>query len=139
MASPKNIDAQTPGQPADATPADELAPLLDLSPVDLAAGLAGLTDAEVNLLTELEQARLDDDGNPRTAYRDILGAEQMRRLEDNQDTPTERELNAEAVRAIGDARDYAGMLARDIDPANIERPVLTLDGWLLPGARAVGE
>jgi hypothetical protein len=130
---------QTPGEPAGVQPF-ELAPLLDLAPVDLAAGLSALSDLEIDALVELEQARIGE-GPARVPYRDLLATEQLRRIEDNGAEPRVPELAADAAQAnIGNAIDYARTLARDLDPAKIgPSPVLTLDGWLLPTPRATGE
>lgn len=127
---------QTPGQLPGTEPS-ELAPLLDLPVLDLAQGLAALTDAELNVLVDLEHAR--DSKEPRAAYRDLLGGEQMRRLEDSNPTSDPVvDAAAAAVVTIGDALDYAHLAARDVDPNKIDRPVLTLDGWQLPTPRAQG-
>jgi hypothetical protein len=40
---------------------------------------------------------------------------------------------------IGDVVHHAGMAAVDIDPAGLQRPVLSRDGWVLPLPKASGE
>ena len=104
---------------------------------DLAAGNVGdfvealdyLTDDELNQLAAIEAQ-----DKARTTAIGAIKREQQRRIVAIE-SPADDEPAAHEP--IGDAASYAKMHARDIDQSKIVRPVLTLEGWLLPVPSAV--
>lgn len=142
MAKPVLVP-KVPGEPP-GTDTSDLAPLLELALVDLVAGFPALSSLEIDALVALEEA-----GDARANVLDALSTEQMRRLEDDlpdgmsapQDpSPEPIELTTPATtgHVTGDPDTYRNQRAADVDQAGLVRPVLTLDGWLLPLPRVQG-
>lgn len=99
---------------------------------DIAGAVDALTDDELEQLLAAEQR-----GKARSGAILAIQREQAQRTigEAVPDTGAK----AQGPAPIGDPSSYASLHARDVDPARIDRPVLTLDGWVLPLPRATGE
>lgn len=95
---------------------------------DLAEALDSLDDDELGLLAVLEKQ-----GQARTTALGAITREQQRRNVAAID-PADAETNEKAP--LGDPTTYARMRGKDVDPKTLERPVLTLDGWVLPLPKA---
>ena len=121
-ANAPDLTPQMPGQVPGVDP-DSLSPLLELDLVDLIGGMDALTDLELGELRTLEEQ-----GEARASVLDAIDAERVRR---DIDAPKD-EPPAINVEPIGDDKAYARMHSHEIDQATLTRPVLTLDGWLLP-------
>jgi hypothetical protein len=145
--SDTELTPQIPGEPPGTNP-DDLAPLLELPLVDLVAGLPVMTDAELVALDALER-----NGEARENVLQAISDAQMARVTaaqgaDDADPlpvadpaaePIELPTPAAQGAVTGDERSYAKRHAHEIDQATLTRPVLTLDGWLLPRPRAEGQ
>lgn len=100
----------------------------------IAAGKAGefvealpaLTDDELAQLTAIETQ-----GKARSTALGAIVREQQRREADRQ-APATGATETTGPTPVGDDSSYARMHANEIDPRRLTRPVLTLDGWLLP-------
>lgn len=112
-------------------------PGTDVAKLDtLAAGNVGDLVEALDQLSpaELEQlAAIEKQGKARTT---ALGA--IQREIDSRDTSEARaSQNVPAI--LADESTYANRRAAEIDPGTLTRPVLTLDGWLLPRPSATPE
>lgn len=103
---------------------------VDLSRIDEIAdyGVGDLSEAldtlDANELEQLHAAELA--GKNRTTALTAINREMQARAEANPKS------NAAVPEILGDPSSYANMRASEIDQAKLDRPVLTLDGWLLP-------
>jgi hypothetical protein len=95
---------------------------------DIAEALAGLTDLELAQLADLEAG-----GKNRKSAIGAIEAELASRIEPQE--PAEPSTKA----TLGDDASYADKHERDVDPASLARPVLTLEGWVLPLPKASAE
>lgn len=133
--SKPTLKPQVPGAIPGVVHAD-LALILAMSVVDIVAGLAGLTDAELGELTTLEAA-----GESRADVLQAITVEQMNRYEAGADAtaalPLPRDPNAPAP--LGALDSHAHLHADQVDPRSIERAVLTRDGWVLPHPKLAAE
>jgi hypothetical protein len=130
-----DLTPQVPGQSPNVD-RESLQPLLDLPVADLAAGMSALEDRELTELVALERQ-----GGNRANVVDVIETEQFRRLEDAGDAPTMFPPEPVIVKdaPIGDVDEHASMAATEINPAGLQRPVLSRDGWVLPLPKAAGE
>lgn len=131
MTEPKadDLKVQEPGTNP-AVDGGKLEALADGNVGDLVEALDELDDAEIEQLLAIETA-----GKARTT---ALGA--IQREIDRRAGPKDDEPKAEdGPTPIGDAETYARMRAREVDPSKLERPVLTLDGWVCPHPSAVAQ
>lgn len=128
--NPDDITPQEPGADP-SVDESELRDLLNGNVGDLVDNLPALTNAELDQLAILEQ----QDKNRTTA----LGA--IAREQGKRDVAVTSPADDESAppAALGDDSSYAKMRAREIDPSKLTRPVLTLDGWLLPNPAAKPE
>lgn len=124
------ITPQEPGVVAGVEQA-KLEAIADGTVGDLAEALPSLTDLELDQLYAIEAA-----GKNRKSALQAIHDEQTAR----------GEVNAAAAPAedsgksqLGDGESYTNRRARDVDPRAIPRPVLTLDGWVLPAPTASAE
>ena len=123
----------TPQQPGDvpAVNTAHIDALRDGNVGDLIEGLDGLSDLDLEALAQAEAA-----GKNRSTAVSAIQREQERRKADALDPATAPESEATP---IGDTESYARMRAAEIDPRKLERPVLSMDGWVLPLPRTSPE
>jgi hypothetical protein len=99
----------------------------------IAAGTVGDFAESLDTLTDDELVQLDAierQGKNRTTAVGAIVREQTRRAAELIAPTTPEPASDKAP--LGDDASYAQMHAREIDPSKLTRPVLTLDGWLLP-------
>lgn len=123
----------TPQEPGVAAGVEvgKLEALADGNVGDLVEGLDGLTSIELEQLLAIEQS-----GKNRTTALGAIQRELDSRASgaDNEPTPPQAERSK-----LGDDASYARMRGSEVDPSKLERPVLTLDGWVLPHPQAKPE
>lgn len=122
----------TPQEPGDLEVVDngKIDALADGNVGDLVEALEALDDVELEQILAAEQR-----GKSRSTALSAIQREQDRRKVDaeNPETP------ASNASPIGDDESYALMRAAEIDPAKLQRPVLSKDGWVLPLPSAKAE
>lgn len=108
---------------------DKLVAIANGTVGDLAEALGSLTTVELDQLLTIEGAN-----KGRKSAIQAIQAELAER-----DTGGAVEVAQSDKSLIGDGESYANRRARDVDPRKIPRPVLTLDGWVLPAPTAHAE
>jgi len=98
---------------------------------DLAEALPSLTDVELDQLHTIEAA-----GKNRKSALQAIHDEQTARGEVNA-AAAPAEDNGKAK--LGDDASYANKRGHEVDPRGLARPVLTMDGWVLPLPQAQAE
>lgn len=122
------ITPQEPGAIA-GVDSDKLTALANGTVGDLAEAVGTLTTVELDQLLTIEGANK----NRKSAIQAI----QAELAERDTGGPVVVESSGKSL--IGDGESYANRRARDVDPRAIPRPVLTLDGWVLPAPTASAE
>lgn len=117
----RTLTPQTPGELADVDQ-DRIVTLAEGTVDDVLAELEGLDVLELEQLAAVERQGKD--------RKTLLGAI-VRELE-RRDAGADPEPVEVKVHNLGNATDYSAMRAKDVDPADLTSPVLTLDGWVLP-------
>lgn len=127
--SEPDIQPQEPGAIA-GVDQSKLDVLADGTVGDIAEALPSLSDLELAQLATIEAA-----GKNRKSALQAINDE----LE-GRESPQQPVAPADNSKApLGDNGGYAHLHARDVDPRQLERPVLTLDGWVLPLPQASAE
>ena len=130
--SNQELTPQEPGVIA-GTDQDKLAQLAEGPVGDIVAALDALSDGELDQIAAMERA-----GKGRTSALDAIAREQQQREAGKQEPFAADQVGIERS-SLGDADSYAKMRAHEINQDKISRPVLTLDGWLLPRPSASPE
>lgn len=92
---------------------------------DIVEALDTLNDDELVEFTAIETR-----GKARSTVLGAITREQQRRAAEQAAPTTDEPASDKAP--LGDDASYARMHAREVDASKLTRPVLTLDGWLLP-------
>lgn len=123
----------TPQEPGDVPAVDngKIDGLAEGNVGDLVESLDALEDLEIEQLLAAEKR-----GKNRSTALAAIQREQERRKVDAENPAPGTDTD---VSPIGDDASYAHMRAAEIDPAKLQRPVLSRDGWVLPLPRATGE
>lgn len=123
MSNPSNLTPQTPGE-APAVDNDRVAGIAQGTVDDVLEQLGALSLEELKHLDAVEKQ-----GKDRSTLRGAIARE----IESRDDVGTP--LPDPKVHNLGDKTNYAAMRDKDVDPTKIDRPVLTLDGWVVPKQR----
>lgn len=125
MTDEKDLTPQEPGAESATSKIDALA---DGTVGDLAEAVDQLTGDELRALHAAEVI-----GKNRSTALGVIQRELERR--EFVDGATV-EIEGASKADLGDRDSYSRMAGKEVDPAGLERPVLTRDGWVLPAPAA---
>lgn len=127
--SEPDIQPQEPGAIA-GVDQSKLDALAEATVGDIAEALPSLSDLELAQLATIEAA-----GKNRKSALQAINDE----LEGREAPQQPVVVVDDGKPSLGDNGNYAHLHARDVEPKLLERPVLTLDGWVLPLPKASAE
>lgn len=127
-----DLTPQTPGALPAAT-ASKLEDLAALTVADMADELPKLDDDELVALAGIETR-----GKARASALAAIASEQAKRAADAA-VPATGDHAPKVPNVTGDPESYADRPGTDVDPGKLTKPVLTRDGWVMPGPSAIPE